>query len=460
MKRTTTARPARTLDMTEGPIMGRMLIFALPMIATGILQLLYNAFDMIIVGRYDSNTGLAAVGATSPVINLIIGVFIGVSMGAGIVVAQYTGAHRDEDVSQTVHTSMLVAVISGVALCIVGVIAARPMMALIETPDDVIDQAALYMRIFVLGVPASMVYNFGASILRAVGDSRRPLYFLALSGVVNVILNYIFVRWLHMGVAGVAAATDISQVMSAVLVLLSLTSCEGSHRLYLRRLRIYPDKLWHILRIGVPSGLQSSLFSVSNVLIQSSVNSFGAITMAGHTAALSIEGFINAAASGVSQAGVTFAGQNIGAGKPRRIRRIAVTCAFLALCVTTLIGVIIWFFGESLLGIYSEDAAVVSIGMIRLRMSALTFGLWALMEVYSGQLRGMGHSTAPMLISIAGICLMRVVWIYTVFPLKPTLLCLYLSYPVSWGITFLAHFVCFCVVLRRTIRRQDAAALG
>lgn len=438
--------------MTTGPVLGRMLLFALPMSAAGILQLLYNAFDMIIVGKFDSSTALAAVGATSAVINLITCLFMGIALGAGVVVAQDTGAKRDDEVSRSVHTAMLVAVIGGVLLCAAGIALARPALTWMGTPADVLDSAALYMVIYFIGVPATMIYNFGTAVLRAVGDSRRPLYFLLLAGLVNIALNYVLVVCAHMGVAGVAWATVVSQTLSAALTTACLLRAKGAFRLELRKLHIYPDKLWSILRIGVPSGLQSALFSISNVLIQSTINSFGSAAMAGNTAASSIEGFVNASVGGISQAGTTFTSQNFGARKPRRIARVALVTSAMAFALAAALGFLEIRFGPQLLGIYTSDAEVVRFGMLRLTVMASTFAIWALMNVTTGLLQGMGRSTAPMIISVAGVCLLRIVWLYTVFPLAPTLPCLYISYPVSWGITWLVEFILFLFVLRKFTR--------
>ncbi|MBE6754378.1 MAG: MATE family efflux transporter [Ruminococcaceae bacterium] len=456
MKDNREKKALRAGSFTSGPVLGRLILFALPLMASGVLQLLYNAFDMIIVGKYDSSSALAAVGATGPLINLIIGVFMGISLGSSVVVAQYVGAKSEREVGETVHTSMLVAMLSGVVLCVIGVLAARPMLQWMDTPDDVIDKAVLYMRIYFTGVPVSLVYNFGSAIMRGAGDSKRPLIFLSISGIVNIALNYVLVKYLYMGVAGVAIATVVSQVISALMVTISLSRREDCCRLRLRELHIYRDKLGRILRIGVPSGVQSALFSISNVLIQSAINSFGATAMAGHTAACSIEGFINASVTGVSQAGVTFTGQNTGAGKPKRVARIAIITTVIGVLLAVSMGMVGLSYGRELLGIYTEEPAVVDYGLIRFRMICHTFWLWALMDIYSGQLRGTGHSTAPMIISIMGICVLRVIWLYTAFVQYPTLRCLYISYPVSWGITWLVQMIWFWVSWRRGLRQHNA----
>ena len=445
-------------DMTSGPLLGKLIRFSLPLVLTGILQLLYNAVDMVVVGRYDGSQALAAVGATGPVVNLVTNLFIGMSLGASVLVAQYIGAHSDTDVFRTVHTAMLLSVISGVIVCGVGVAITRPMLVWMETPDDVLDQAAQYMRIYFVSMIAAMVFNFGASILRAVGDAKRPLYFLVIAGMINVVFNVWFVKYLGMGVAGVAWATMISQTVAAVLVTLSLVHADGCWKLNLRMLHIDRDKLWRMLRIGLPAGLQNSMFSISNVLIQSAINTFGSAAIAGTTAAANLESFISSTGGSIAQATLTFAGQNIGAGKPRRVARVTHVSSLLGIAVTLVMGGLMLRFGPQLLGIYSDDPAVIAIGMIRVRVVAFTFPALVLMNVYAGSLRGMGHSASPMIVTLMGVCVFRVVWIYTVFELYPTLRCLFISYPVTWALTAAFLAVIYYIVQARTVRRYESEA--
>ena len=453
MSKTTAGR--KTPDMVNGPLLGKILLFALPIIATGMLQLFYNAMDMIVVGRFNGETALAAVGATGALINLITNAFIGLSLGASVVVAQNMGAGRNEDVSKTVHTSVMIGAIGGVFLAVVGIILARPMLALMETPPDVIDQSVIYTQIYFAGMPAMLLYNFGAAVLRAVGDSKHPLIFLTISGIVNVVLNVVFVYYFNMGVAGVATATDISQVLSAILALRCLNKADDCYKFEPRKLKISTDKLWEIIRIGLPAGIQSSLFSFSNVLIQSAINSFGAITMAGHTAAVNIEGFANVAVNGVSQSAMTFVGQNTGARKPERIKKIIWICTGLTSVVTIVICGLIRVFASPLLHLYTDQQAVVEWGTLRLDIICKTYILLALMDLYSQVQRGMGRSIVPMIVSLAGICGFRILWLYTAFIEYPTMMCLYISYPVSWGITGLVHLICLLFTFR-SVKKQFA----
>ena len=450
-----TAAGRKTPDMVNGPLLGKILLFALPIIATGMLQLFYNAMDMIVVGRFNGETALAAVGATGALINLITNAFIGLSLGASVVVAQNMGAGRTADVSKTVHTSVMIGAIGGIFLAVVGIILARPMLALMETPPDVIDQSVLYTQIYFAGMPAMLLYNFGAAVLRAVGDSKHPLIFLTISGIVNVVLNVVFVYYFNMGVAGVATATDISQVLSAILALRCLNKADDCYKFEPRKLKISTDKLWEIIRIGLPAGIQSSLFSFSNVLIQSAINSFGAITMAGHTAAVNIEGFANVAVNGVSQSAMTFVGQNTGARKPERIKKIIWICTGLTSTVTIVICGLIRIFASPLLHLYTDQQAVVEWGTLRLDIICKTYILLALMDLYSQVQRGMGRSVVPMIVSLAGICGFRILWLYTAFIEYPTMMCLYISYPVSWGITGLVHFICLLFTFR-SVKKQFA----
>ncbi|MDY5015162.1 MAG: MATE family efflux transporter [Eubacteriales bacterium] len=442
-----------TIDMTTGPILGKLLRFILPLALSGMLQLFYNAADIIVVGRYAGSTSLAAVGSTGALVNLLVNLFVGLSVGASVITAQYFGARRDEDVSETVHTAMLLGLIGGVIVGVIGLAAARPLLHLMASPDDVIDLSALYLRIIFLGMPAQMIYNFGSSILRAVGDTRRPLYFLAFSGAVNVLLNLLFVIVFDMDVAGVALATIISQILSALLVVQCLMRSDGSFKLRLHGLCIKKDKLFQLIRIGLPAGLQGIVFSLSNMLIQSSVNSFGSVVMAGNAAAGNLEGFIYNAQNSVYQGALTFTGQNVGAKKYERISRICLTSLLTVSTIGIVMGLTAYAFGPTLLGIYDPDPNVISYGMIRLRVFGYTYFLCGVMEVFVGMLRGMGCSFLPMVVSLLGSCVLRIIWIYTVFAVFHTLNILYISYPISWLITAGTHFICYLVIRKRLIRR-------
>ena len=445
------------IDMTNGPLLGKIVRFAIPLALSGILQLLFNAADIVVVGQFVGPTALAAVGSTSAVSNLIVNLFMGFSVGANVLAAQYYGAGKNKDLSETVHTAVLSSLAFGVALIFAGVALSRPMLELMGTPADVLDQAVLYMRIYFVGMPVMMLYNFGATILRAGGDTQRPLYFLLLAGVINVILNLVFVIVFHMGVEGVAIPTVISQCVSAGLVFWCLTKVEGPYRLYPKHLTIKKDKLLGMVKIGLPAGIQGCSFSISNVLIQSSINSFGSIAMAGNTAGSNIEGFISTAQDAFTQAAISFTGQNLGAGKLKRVDRVLLLCMLLAPGVGLVLSILAVLFGSPLLGIYSSDPAVIQYGMLRLTTVSLLQPLGALMGVTASVLRGMGYSTIPMIVTMSSVCGFRVIWIFTVFQAFPTLQVLYLSYPITWGLAALFNFIFYFVVRKRTAKKLGLA---
>ena len=445
------------MDMTQGPIFSQTFFFALPIMLSGILQLLFNAADTIVVGRFAGNQALAAVGSVGALNSLIISLFIGLSIGANVLVARYTGSRSDEAVSQTVHTSVLLSLVGGLGLTLIGVLLAHPLLKLMGSPEDVIDLAVLYVRILFVGMPVQMLYNFCAAILRAVGDTKRPLYFLTIAGVVNVILNLIFVIPLHMSVAGVALATIISQAVSAALIVRSLMGMDGPTRLFLRRLRIHPGKLREIIRIGLPAGIQSSVFSLSNVVIQSSVNSFGSVVIAGNAASANIGSFIYQAMNTFQQAVTCFASQNLGARKPRRIFAAMNASMVWAIITGVVLGALSCVFGEPLLALYSSDPAVIAAGMERQIIVCAPYFLCGIQEVMTGVLRGVGYSMLPMAVSILGVCVFRVIWVMTVFRAIPTLGCLMVSYPVSWLLTFITLVILFARVWRRHVKPQFSA---
>lgn len=441
------------IDMCNGPLLGKILAFSIPLMLSGMLQLLFNAADIVVVGQFAGSDSLAAVGSTSSLINLLVNLFIGLSVGANVLVARFYGAGQKKELSEMVHTAILTSLVSGVLLIFVGVLLAEPALRLMDTPEDVLVQAVLYMRIYFVGMPVMMAYNFGSAILRAVGDTKRPLYYLLAAGVVNVVLNLVFVIVFSLGVAGVAIATVISQVVSALLVLRCLMHSDGDYRLILKELKIVPDKLFKMIQIGLPAGLQGMLFSISNVLIQSSVNSFGSIAMAGNTAASNIEGFIYTAMNSLYQTAISFTGQNYGAQKYKRIGKILLQCQLIVIIVGLVGGNAAYFSSGTLLRLYSKDAQVIEYGVLRLSIICTTYCLCGMMDVMVGSLRGMGYSIMPMLVSLSGACLFRVVWIYTIFKQYHTLKCLYWSYPISWTLTFLVHLLCFAVVYRRLCRK-------
>lgn len=444
------------MDMCNGPLFSKIMVFSLPLMLSGVLQLLFNAADIVVVGRFAGSEALAAVGSTSSLINLLVNVFMGLSIGANVMVARYYGAGKQQELDDMIHTAVLTSVVSGVALVFIGVIFAKPALTLMGTPADVIDHSVMYMRIYFAGMPVMMLYNFGSAILRAIGDTKRPLYYLLFAGVINVVLNLIFVVFFHMGVAGVALATVLSQVVSAGLVVRCLILNDGSVRLDLKKLRIHKDKLFKMIQIGVPAGLQGSMFSISNVLIQSSVNSFGSIAMAGNTAGQNLEGFAYTAMNALHQSAVSFAGQNYGAQKYKRIGRIAWICQGSVFVVGFAISMGIYIFSPWLLQLYSTDPEVIQYGVNRLAVICTTYFMCGMMDVMVGILRGMGYSIAPMIVSLTGVCLFRVVWIYTIFEKFRSLQVLYISYPVTWTITFLVQLIMFLVIYRKLRRKEES----
>jgi putative MATE family efflux protein len=446
------------IDMTNGPLLGKIVRFAIPLALSGILQLLFNAADIIVAGRFAGSQALAAVGSTSALINLIVNLFIGLSIGVNVLVARYYGGGQRKDLHETVHTAVLISVISGLVLIVVGMALSRPLLEMMGTPEDVIDQAVLYMRIYFVGMPVMMSYNFGAAILRAVGDTQRPLYFLLIAGVVNVFLNLFFVIALHMGVAGVATATVISQCISAGLVLQCLIRSDTVYRVELKKLKIYKDKLLPMTKIGVPAGIQGATFSISNVLIQSSINSFGSIAMAGSTAASNIEGFVWTAMDAFTQSTLSFTGQNYGAKKFHRITKVVWYNLGLVTLVGLVLGIGAYLLSTPLLSIYSTDPEVIAYGKERLLMVCAPYAICGVMNVMVGAMRGLGSSLTPMVASIFGVCVLRVIWIYTIFPLDRTFFMLFLSYSVTWLVTGLIGVVCFIFIRKRAIARAGGMA--
>ena len=442
------------IDMCNGPLLGKVLIFSLPLMLSGILQLLFNAADVVVVGRFAGNVALAAVGSTGALINLLVNLFIGLSVGTNVMVAHFYGSKMYKELNEVIHTAVLTAIISGIALIFVGFFLSGPALRLMGTPEDVIEHSILYMRIYFAGMPAMLVYNFGSAILRAIGDTKRPLYFLSLAGIINVVLNLIFVIVFDMGVAGVALATAISQVVSAFFVIRLLVKTEGYLHLDLKQLRIVPDKLIKIVQIGLPAGLQGALFAISNVLIQSSINSFGSVVMAGNTAAANIEGFVYTSMNAIYQAAISFTGQNYGAMKFKRIGRIAVICLGIVTAVGLLMGIGSYAFGSVLLRLYSSDPEVISYGLLRMSYICVLYFICGLMDVMVGFMRGMGYSITPMIVSLTGACLFRVIWIMTIFKHYGTLGSLYISYPISWTLTFIVHLICFIIVYRKLLKRN------
>ena len=442
------------IDMCNGPILSKMLLFSVPLMCSSILQLLFNAADIVVVGRWAGDNSLAAVGSNTALIGLLTNLFVGLAVGANTLAAKYYGARDRMGLYKAVHTSMLLSLLSGLLLAVVGALGARSILILMQTPANVLDLATLYLRIYFLGMPATMVYNFGAALLRAEGDTRRPLYFLTLAGVVNILLNLFFVIVMQLDVAGVAIATVISQCISAALVVQCMVKDTGPLHLNLRRLHIYKDSLGQILRIGLPAGFQGILFSISNVVIQSSVNTFGEVIMAGNSAAANIEQFVYVAMNAMYQATISFVSQNLGAGNYHRIRRIVIRAQLCVLTVGLVLGNGAWLFGNTLLGIYSRSDTVIQAGMVRLGICARTYALCGVMDVMVGGLRGIGYSVMPMIVSLVGACGLRLLWIATIFqvPRFHTIQMLYWSYPISWAMTAGVHVLCFLWAMKRVRR--------
>jgi len=446
-----------TINMVEGPLFGKIIMFVLPLIATSILQLLYNAADIVVVGRFSGETALAAVGATGALITLIFNVFMGLGNGASVCAANAIGAKDDARVGRYVHTSIAVAAIGGVVTMIIGFFFAKPMLELMDTPEDVIDLSTLYVKIFFIGAPANLIFNFVAGLLRAAGDTKRPLYILSLSGIVNVSLNLVFVWGFNMSVAGVAIATVASQYVSVILVLRHIMKIDTNLKYVPRKTQISKKELVDIIKIGLPSGFQGMLFSLSNVMVQSSVNSLGTVAVAGNTAAGNIEGFIWASMNTLHQASQTFTSQNLGAGKIERSKKVLLSSLVIVTFVGVIMGVAANLFDTQLLSLYAPGKNdVIASGVSRLRIIAATYFLCGIMDVFSGVLRGLQYSISQMMISLISVCGFRIIWLSTVFKAEPTALNIYLTYPISWIMATLAFIVCYAVAYKRTKARLSA----
>ena len=442
--------------MCSGSIMDKLISFSLPLMLSGVLQLMFNAVDIVVVGRFSGSQALAAVGSTTALINLFTNLFIGISLGANVLAARFFASGKAREMSETVHTAISLAAISGIIMAFAGLLFSRLALELMGTPSDVIDQSSLYMKIYFIGMPFFMLYNYGAAIIRAIGDTKRPLFYLIISGCINAALNMILVIVFHLGVAGVAIATVISQMLSCILVLKCLYQSEGSYQLRFSKLTLKKYCLKQIFQVGIPAGIQSTVITFSNVLLQSSVNSFGSIAMAGYTAANNIFGFLYMAVNSVTQACMSFTSQNYGVSKYKRMDRVLADCMILTVIVSLLLGCGSYVFGHQILRIYTEDAEVIACGMEILSYTTVTYFFCGIMDLFPGALRGMGHSAVPMLLSIIGTVGTRVVWIFGVFPHHRSLAALFLSYPVSWIVTILLQVVCFYFV-RKEVHKQGGS---
>lgn len=441
------------IDMCNGTLMDKLIVFAVPLMISGVLQLMFNAVDIIVVGQYSGSQSLAAVGSTTALINIFTNLFIGISMGVNVLAARFYAAGQDQQMSETVHTAILVALISGVIMTFVGVGMARWALEVMATPDDVIDLSTLYMRIYFLGMPFFMLYNYGAAILRAVGDTRRPLLFLIVAGITNAMLNVILVVKFHMAVEGVAIATVVSQLISCILVLRCLYQSESSYQLRFSKLRVNVSYLSQIFQVGIPAGIQSVVINFSNAMLQSSVNSFGSTAMAGYTAANNLLGFLYASVNSVTQACMSFTSQNYGVGKFKRMDRVLIDCALISVVFAGTLGTIFYVFGSEILQIYTKEQDVIKAGMEIISITTIPYFLCGIMDLFPGAMRGMGRSGVPMILSIIGTVGTRIVWIYGIFPLHRSLFVLFISYPGSWLITIAMQVICFFIV-RKQVRER------
>lgn len=451
-------RKGYEINMCEGAILPKMLQFTIPLMLSSILQLMFNAADVVVVGRFAGDNSLAAVGCTGSLINLLTNLFVGLSVGTNVMAARHYGAKQRSELHATVHTSIMIAVCGGILLTFVGVVFTKGILEIMGTPEPVLQLAALYLRIYFLGMVSNMLYNFGSALLRAVGDTRRPMYYLMIAGVINVILNLIFVICFKMDVAGVAIATIISQTVSAFLVLKCLIMSDSDIRLILKDLGFDTRELKNIIRIGIPAGLQGCIFSLSNVVIQSSINSFGETVVSGSSACSNLEGFVYVAMNSFYQAALAFISQNMGAGKFGRVKKIML-CAILSVMVTGFaLGHLELAFGRKLLGIYTTSPEVIEAGMVRMRIIDSTYFLCGLMDVMVGVLRGIGYSVMPMIVSLLGACGTRLLWIATVFQIAQyhKVETVYVSYTFSWFLTFAAHFICFLIVRKKAVPKENA----
>ena len=447
------------IDMCNGTIMDKLISFSLPLMLSSILQLMFNAVDIIVVGRFSGSQALAAVGSTTALINIFTNLFIGVSLGANVLAARYYAAGRDKEMSEAVHTAITLALISGILMAFVGFGAARGALGIMDTPGDVIGQATLYMRIYFLGMPFFMLYNYGAAILRAVGDTKRPLVFLAVAGMANVALDLLLVIVIPLGVAGVAVGTVTSQMISCILVLRCLYKSEGSYQIRFSGLTIKGVYLKRIFQVGIPAGIQSTVINFSNALLQSSVNSFGSTAMAGYTAANNILSFLYVSVNAVTQACMSFTSQNYSVGKQKRMDRVLLDCMVLSAGVAGVLGVGAYVFGSQILKIYTSEPDVIQCGLEILAITTVPYFLCGIMDLLPGALRGMGRSAVPMVLSVIGTVGIRILWVYVFFPQHRSLYFLFISYPGSWIVTIAMQAICFIFVRKQCIRQLKTAGM-
>lgn len=445
------------INMTEGPIFSKLLKFSIPLIFSSLLQLLFNAADIVVVGRFSGDNALAAVGSTGSLINLLVNLFQGLSIGTNVVAAHYFGANRKSELKETVHTAMLLSIYSGIIMTAVGVTFAVPILKLMQAPHEVLTLASVYLKIYFAGITATMIYNFGSALLRAVGDTQRPLYILFLAGIINVILNLIFVIIFHLDVAGVAWATVISQTISAILVVIILLKENEEYSLEIKNIKINMHIFTKIVKVGIPAGFQGIMFSFSNVIIQSFVNSFGSVLIAGNSAACNLEGFIYTSMNGFSQGALTFCSQNMGARKIDRIKKIVWISQLSIIVLGATMSGLFLLFGHQLLGIYTKSPEVIEAGLLRCKVIFTTYYLCGIMDSMANSIRGMGHSLMPVIVTIFGACIFRLIWLFTFFqiPAFHTPLVIFLSYPLSWTITYIAHLICYKKILKKYTQTEN-----
>ncbi|MBQ9915378.1 MAG: MATE family efflux transporter [Clostridia bacterium] len=444
----------RKVDMVNGPLPINLIHFIVPVILTGVLQLLFNTCDLIVVGQFAGSTALAAVGTTGSLINLLVNAFLGLSTGVNVLAAQAYGARDNEKISDIIHTSVCLSVVFGIILAVIGIVICRPSLIAMNTPAEVLDLAVIYMQIYFLGIPAMMLYNFGAAILRARGNTKQPLWFLTASGIINVILNLIFVLGFHMSVMGVALATTASQFVSAILIVLYLADPSDPYGLEFRKIRIEKSLLGQIFRIGIPASINGMVFSISNIQIQASINLFGAAAMAGSSASSNIEGFIYTSMNAVHHGALNFAGQNYGAGQKEKIPKILWLCILYVAVIGLVLGSVMLLFKEPLLKLYVSDVPSIQYGVLRANIICSTYFICGMMDIFPGVLRGMGYSVMPMIVSLVGACGFRLIWIATVFQWFFSLETLFISYPISWALTMLVHAICYLVVMKREKKKD------
>ena len=437
------------IDMCNGPIMSKLISFSVPLILSGMLQLMFNAVDIIVVGQFSGSTSLAAVGSTTALINVFVNLFMGISLGANVVSARCYAMGRREEMSKTVHTAITIALVSGIIMAVIGVIFAKGALLLMGTPENVINLSTLYMRIYFLGMPFFMLYNYGAAILRAVGDTKRPLIFLVISGCINAGINMLLVIVFDMGVAGVAIGTVISQFVSCALVINCLYRTKSSYQLRFSKLKIEKDYMIQIFQVGVPAGIQSTVINFSNALLQSSVNSFGSVAMAGYTAANNVLGFLYVSVNSITQACMSFTSQNYAVGKHKRMDRVLIDCIVLSISVALILGGGAYLFGTYILNIYTSDADVIKCGLEILSITTVPYFFCGIMDLFPGALRGMGYSTIPMILSIIGTVGIRILWIFVFFPMHRSLYFLFISYPGSWIATIVMQVICYMLVRKK-----------